>query len=150
MPGPEPAGPLTGRGARKDWRQGFAGQRAPLTQISSLTDPPPGFGATNQRPVGDRMGELAAQLFWRGLLRQLIDQRMFAGGQAPSRPLVALQQCQPFSTAQHLRVEPDDRIDGGVQRIEGRRGGFAVCDDTQTHTDETRPTHRQKTSPRNH
>ncbi len=101
-----------------------------LAQIGGFADPPGGFGAADQRPVGDRVGELAAQFLRGGFLRELVDQPMFTGTQPAAHRLVALQLCQALSGAQHLRVEPEHGIEGGVQRIESRRGGFLVCDDT--------------------
>jgi hypothetical protein len=130
MPGPEPPGALRGRGGRQYRRQGFTGERAALAQISGVAHTAGGFGAAGQRPVGDRVGELAPEFFGSGLLLELIDERMFAGGQASSHLLVALQHYQPLSGAQHFGIEPDNSVECGIQPIKGRRECFAIRNDT--------------------
>jgi hypothetical protein len=140
-------GALGGGGRGQHRREGFAGQRAAPAQIGGVAHPPAGFGAADQRPLGERMRELAAQLLGRGLLLELVDQGMLAGGQAPSHLFVALQQRQPLASVQHLGIQADDSLECGIQRIEGGGHRFAIRNDTQTHTDETKPTHRQKTPP---
>ena len=70
---------------------------------------------------------------------------MLGGGEASSHLFAALQQCEPLAGAQHFHVEPDNGFQGGVQRVKGRRGGFPVLDDTQTHTPKlTGPTDKNR------
>jgi len=57
----------------------LAGECAVRPQVGGFADAPGGFGAADQCPLGDRMGEFAAQLFWGGLVGQFVDQRVLCG-----------------------------------------------------------------------
>ena len=108
-------------GARQDREQRLAGQRAPGPQIGGLTDAPGGLGAADQRPVSDRMRQLAAQLLGGGLAGQLIDQRMFGCRDAPAQPLITLQRRQLVVGGQCVDVIPGHLVQRGIQRIKSRR-----------------------------
>jgi hypothetical protein len=51
-----------------------------------------GFGAADQRRLGDRVGQLAAEFFGGGLAGNGIDDRVFAGREAAAQPFETLQQ----------------------------------------------------------
>jgi hypothetical protein len=131
---------LGGGGGRQHRGQRFAGQRAAFTQVGGFVDPSGGVGAADQRRVGDRVGECAADVGGGGVARELVDQGMFARGQTPSHLVVAGQQRQPCPVAQHRAIE----VQCGIQRIEGRRGDLFIGDDTCTHTRKLDPPNDKK------
>ena len=102
-------------------RQRLAGQRTPRPQLGGLVDAPPGLLGVDQRPLGDRVGQLAAQLLGGGQPGQLIDQRMLSRGQPAAHPLHPLQQDQTLTGGQVLEIQPEHTIDRDIQRVK-RRG----------------------------
>ena len=121
LPGTELALALGGGGGRQHRRQRLAGQCVAWSQIGGLVDAPGGFGAADQRRLGDRMRELAAQLFGGGLAGNGIDQRVLerpgcGGATARSAPTT------PAALGgQRLAVKLDHPIEGGIQPIKSRR-----------------------------
>jgi hypothetical protein len=96
-----------------------------------------GFIATLARRLarfGHRVGQLAAQFFWGGLVGKLIDQRMLYGRQPAAHPLAALQQRQPLPGGQRLEVQPEHPFDSGVQGIESCRDRVSIHNSARTHT----------------
>ena len=75
----------------------------------------------DQRPLGDRVGQRAAQLLGGGQPGQLIDQRMLGRGQAPAHPLHPLHQDQTLTGGQLLEIQPEHTINRGIQHLK-RRG----------------------------
>ena len=65
LAGPELPGPLGGRGGGQHRGQRFPGQPVPRAQIGGFVNAPAGLSATDQRPFGDRMRQLAAQFLRR-------------------------------------------------------------------------------------
>ncbi len=116
---PAPRSPL--RCARR-WRATpvarFAVQRGPFAQIGGFVDAPGCFGAGDPQPVGQRGGQLAAQLGRVGLFAELVDQRVFDGGQPAAYLFAALQQGQPFGGGQRVAPQIQRALEAGLERVE--------------------------------
>ena len=131
--GAERALPLACGGARQHRRQRFSGESVAGAEVGGVVDAPGGLGAADQRPVGDRMRQCAAQFFGRGLAGQVIDQRMLDGRDPPSCLLATLQQQQLVIGAQRIDVQPQHRIDRGVHGIKRRSDRLQIDNTGSTH-----------------
>ena len=112
--GSELSGSLCCGGIGQYRRQRFAGEAAPLAEVGGFADAPGGLGAADQRPFGHRMGQLAAQFFWGGLARKVIDQLVLRGRQLAACPLTALQERQPLPGGQRAEIQPGHTVERGV------------------------------------
>ena len=105
----EPSGALGGGGGGQHGWQGFTGEPVPRAEVGGFADAAGGFGAADQRRVGDRMRQCAAKLCWGGLAGEMVDQPMFEGGQSAA---------YLFAVLQHRKALL------GVQRVDIRVGHF--------------------------
>ncbi len=102
MAGTEVAVALGGRGGFQHRRQRLAVERPPLTQVGGLMHPPRGLGPVDRQPVRQHRGQPATQLDRAGLFGELIDQRVFDGGQHSPYLFAVLQHGEPFGSGQHV------------------------------------------------
>jgi hypothetical protein len=130
MAGTDGALALSGGGRVQQRRQGFSTDCAARTQISGLGHSSAGFGAGDVQPVGQRVGQPAAQFFGRGLLSQLIDQLMARRAEPSCLLLEALQQRQPLRGGQRVILVPDNPRHHLMQRSEVR---LDLLTTTRTH-----------------
>ena len=110
--------------------QGFAVQSPPLAQVGGLVDAPRCFCAADPQPVGQRRGQLAAQLGRIGLLGELVDQRVFDGGLPAAHLLPPLQHPQPLGGGEHVERQVQGAFVAGFERVEDLDDLFPT---TRTH-----------------
>ena len=113
---PAPRSPLrcAGSGGRQHRRQSLAVQRPPLAEVGGFVHTSRGFGAADPQPVGQRRGQLAAQLGRIGLLGELIDQGVFDGGLPAPHLLEVFQHGQPFGRGQHVERQVQRALVAGL------------------------------------
>ena len=109
---------LSGRGGRQSRRQWFTGQRAALAQVVGFLDALVGVASGDAQPVGQHMGELAADLRRGGLLVHLVDQRMARHRQPAHVVFEALQQCQSLRCGQRIERQVSQTGDRVAKRVE--------------------------------
>ena len=131
LPGAECALALGGGGRGQERIQEFAGQPVPWPQIISLFDAPGGFGAADQRRLGDRLRQRAAQLLGGRLVGQVVDQRILHCRDPPAEALAALQQLQALLGVRRVKRQRAGPVQVGIKRVEHREG---VGVTTWTHT----------------
>ena len=71
--------------------QRLPGQRRDVPQVLGFGDAPAGFGFGDAQPVRQRRRQCAAEFFFAGLRRELIDQRVLRCPQPTRHPFQTLQ-----------------------------------------------------------
>ena len=118
-------------GGGQGGRQRFTGQAVAYAQIARLLDAPGRFGAADQGPFSQRMGQCAAQFQGRGLAGKGIDQRMLQGRDAPAQLFAALQHRQLLPGGQRVQRQRAGTVQVGIERVEHR---VDIVLTTWTHT----------------
>jgi hypothetical protein len=112
------SGALRLGGGRQPWRQRFTGDRMARPKILRIADAPTGLGAADPQPIGQCMGQLAAQFGLAGLPGELVDQCV-AGRRQPAGVLFeALQHGQDFRASQHVERQLEQSRYRVVESVE--------------------------------
>jgi hypothetical protein len=105
-----------------------------LTEITGFLDAPVGLAAGDAQPVGQHVGELAADLRRAGLLVHTVDQRIPRHRQPAAILFQAFEQPQPLRCGQRVERQVSQTRDRLAQRVERRDDLLTTTDCCHTRT----------------